>query len=558
LKSFIDPLIARIASTHAKRQYARFIHSANHARRIQERVLLNTIKRNADSEYGRRFHFDQIHRYADFVSRVPVQTYEDFRPYVQKVMDGQYSAMFGRGQRVRMFAMTSGSTDRPKYVPVTDGFLAEYRRGWNAFGVKALLDHREAILRNILQVVSPMDERRTHFGIPCGSISGLLAATQKRIVRKYYVTPADTAYIADPDARYYTIMRYAVPTDVSWMVTASPATLVKLARVAAQHADQLIRDIHDGTLNPPGEIPDRVSRSLMRNQAPDPATAARLQRVLDDHGHFYPRHFWNLAFLATWTGGTMALHLRDFPEYFGDIPVRDIGLLATEGRVSIPLNDGTPNGVLDVGGGLFEFLESGAEPEDQAAIRRCHELQEGCEYRVLMTTAAGFYRYDLGDYVRVHGMEGAAPIIEFLNRGEHASSITGEKLTEWQVTTAFAKCAGGLAKPVNCFVMCPRWDSPPHYRLYVEESDPLDEDFAQRFDDALSRINVEYASKRSSQRLGIVTIGRVPDGTLERIDSKKRAQRGTGNEQFKHRYLCSHPGDDAELSEISDASTTAA
>ncbi|MCH8966325.1 MAG: GH3 auxin-responsive promoter family protein [Planctomycetes bacterium] len=544
-RSFLDPLLVRVVVAHAQRQFKRFMRAAQTAVQTQERVLLAKIARCADSVYGREHQFSQIRSYQDFIDRVPVQTYDDLKPYVQRVMDGDVRAMFGRTEKVLMFAMTSGSTDKPKYVPVTTTFLREYRRGWNVFGIKALLDHPTGFLRSILQVVSPMDEHRTPLGIPCGSISGLLAATQKRLVRKYYVTPRETANISDPQARYYTIMRVAVPHDVSWMITASPATQLKLVRMAATHAQRLIRDVHDGTLRPPGDIPDSVRCALMANSQPDHETARRLTALVDKHGELLPKHYWKLAFLANWTGGTMGLHLRDFPHYFGETPVRDIGLLATEGRVSIPLEDGTPAGLLDAEGSFFEFIDADADEADADAVHRCHELVAGREYRVLLTTSAGFYRYDIGDHVRVVRMEGPAPVLEFLNRGARTSSITGEKLTEWQVTAAFERCCTALGLFVTNFVLAPCWADPPFYRLHIERQVQGCDRLADALDKELSTMNIEYGSKRSSRRLGPIVQNLLPPGTLAKFDVKQQHRHGAPNEQYKHQYLYTKPGDDA-------------
>jgi hypothetical protein len=532
------------------------MRAAQTAVRTQERVLQAKLARNADSEYGRKHGFSRIRSYRDFITRVPVQTYEDLSPYVKRVMAGDVRAMFGHGQRVLMFAMTSGSTDKPKYVPVTPAFLREYRSGWNAFGVKALLDHPEGFLRSILQVVSSMDERRTHFGVPCGSISGLLAATQKHLVRKYYVTPRQTGHISDPEARYYAIMRFAVPCDVAWGITASPATQLKLARAAARHAECLIRDIHDGTLRAPGEIAEPVQRALMPDSQPDRATAARLTALVEKHGELLPKHYWDLAFLANWTGGTLGLHLQNFPHYFGDTPVRDIGLLATEGRVSACLQDGSPAGVLDAGGSFFEFVDAEADASDALAIHRCHEVIPGREYRVLLTTSAGFYRYDIGDHVLVHGFEGQAPVLEFLHRGLHVSSVTGEKLTEWQVTAAFERCSGELGLPVSNFVLAPCWADPPFYRLHIEQSVQNTDRLVRLFEVELSAMNMEYGSKRSSGRLGPIVVNRLPSGTLAKLDAERMSGRGVSNEQYKHQYLYTKPGDDAVLAPAETAETT--
>lgn len=545
--SLADRLLGAGARHHAAALLRRFMRSARDAARVQERLLRRQLALDADSDFGRAHGFAKIQTYDEFVRSVPIQTYEDIRPYVDRVMAGDVNALLGRRQRVLMFAMTSGSTDQPKYVPVTRQVVKTTRRGWNVFGVKALLDHPAAVLRSLLQTVSPADERRTETGVPCGSISGLLGASQKRLVRKYYAVPSCVAMILDPEARYYTMMRFAVPKDVGFMVTASPATQLTLARSAESHAARLVRDVHDGTLSAPGEIPDAVAETLRRHLSPDPSTAARLDQSIRHCGALLPRHYWRLAFLANWTAGSMRLHLQDFPRYFGDAPVRDIGLVATEGRVSVCLRDGDPAGVLDVEGCFFEFVDAASGHGDSGTVYRCHELTVGAEYRVLMTTASGFYRYDIGDNVRVVRYEGLAPVIEFLNRGEYSSSITGEKLTERQVVLAFDRACRGLGTSITTFVIAPVWGEPPFYRLHVDQSARAVDSIADEMDRVLGEVNFEYASKRKSGRLGPIVVNVLTAGTLARHDADRQRERGSANEQFKHRYIYANPGDDAVL-----------
>ncbi|MCH8253705.1 MAG: GH3 auxin-responsive promoter family protein [Planctomycetes bacterium] len=545
--SLADRLLGAGARHHAAALLRRFMRAARDAARVQERLLRRQLALNADSDFGRAHGFAKIRTYDEFVQSVPIQTYEDIRPYVDRVMAGEVNALLGRRQRVLMFAMTSGSTDKPKYVPVTRQVVNTTRRGWNVFGVKALLDHPEAVMRSLLQTVSPADERRTETGVPCGSISGLLGASQKRLVRKYYAVPSCVAMVSDPEARYYTMMRFAVPKDVGFMVTASPATQLRLARSAESHAARLVRDVHDGTLSAPGEIPDAVTETLRRHLSPDPSTAARLDRSIRHFGALLPRHYWRLALLANWTAGSMRLHLQDFPRYFGDAPVRDIGLIATEGRVSVCLRDGDPAGVLDVEGCFFEFVDAASGRDDSGTVYRCHELTVGAEYRVLMTTASGFYRYDIGDHVRVARYEGLAPVIEFLNRGAYSSSITGEKLTERQVVLAFDRACRGLGTSITTFVIAPVWDEPPFYRLHVDQPARAVDSIADEMDRALGEVNIEYASKRKSGRLGPIVVNVLAAGTLARHDADRQHERGSANEQFKHRYIYANPGDDAVL-----------
>ncbi len=538
-----DRLRLAVAKSHARRMLNRMLRATENLRDKQTATLLEKVRRNASSEYGREHGFDKIKSVADFRRQIPITTYEDLKPYVEKVKSGDLGAMFGPGQTVHMFAKTSGTCDSPKYIPVTDHFLAEYRRGWNAFGVKVLMDHPGSFLRPIVQVASRMDEEYTSGGFPCGAISGLMAATQKRLVRRYYVVPPEVAYVAEARARYYSVLRFSIATNAAFVVTASPATQLRLARLGDEYAEQLIRDVRDGTIDNKFEIPDRIRSRLEAHLKPNPIEADRLESILDSTGHLLPKHYWNLGFLANWTGGTMGLYLRDFNKYFGDVPVRDIGLLASEGRMSIPIEDGSPSGILDVADNYFEFIPKDEYESSQPTVLGANELEEGQEYFILLTTSAGFYRYNIGDLVRVTGFYREAPLIEFLHKGQHTSSLTGEKLSEKQVVMAFENIAENYRYEGRNFVLAPKWDVVPYYLLHLESDHGLDTARAQVLADALDQrlcaINIEYDSKRSSGRLGPVRANLLPNRWLAEFDRVLSRRNRPANEQFKHRFLFS-------------------
>ena len=99
-----------------------------------------------------------------------------------------------------MFAMTSGTTNRPKTIPVTRESLQDYREGWTIWGIQAFDAHPEMIrkgLRPILQIASDWRESFTPAGIPCGAITGLTASMQSPLVRTTYCMPACGSRIKD-------------------------------------------------------------------------------------------------------------------------------------------------------------------------------------------------------------------------------------------------------------------------------------------------------------------------------------------------------------------------
>ena len=139
--------------------------------------------------------------------------------------------------------------------------------------------------------------------------------------------------------------------------------------------------------------------------------------------------------------------------------------------MTIPIEDGTAAGVLDVRHHYFEFIPEEQGDLEQPDTVEATDLIEGRNYFIVLTTAGGLYRYNISDLVRCVGFHGRAPLIEFLNKGAHYSSLTGEKLSEHQVIAAVeaAQRASGRAPAVVS--PCADWDDPPYYSLLIEESD---------------------------------------------------------------------------------------
>ena len=528
--------IAFAAGMHAARQRRAFLAAHGRTREAQDRLLQELLQAHAATRFGRDHGFDRIRDYGDFRAAVPVRSYEQLRPYIQRVLQGETDALIPPGEPVLMFSLTSGTTGEPKHIPVTARFLADIRRGWNVFGLSALRDHPAAWLRPILQISSSMRESDSPRGLPCGAISGLLAATQKRIVRRMYAAPQCAAEIRDPAAKYYTILRCAVRRNVGLITTANPSSAIQLVETGRAHLERLLRDIADGTVRPPGEPHEDVVQRLRFR--PDRKLARRIESAAGRDGALYPRHFWDPALLCLWTGGTVGLYLPRVRELFAGAAIRDVGLLASEGRFSIPLTDGTPAGVAEITSHFMEFIPAGQRNSKDPAVLRADELEVGGEYFLVVTNWAGLWRYDIDDRVRVTGRFGQSPIFEFLSRGLHTANITGEKITEHQVVEAMGRAAAEAGTQVRQFVLQGRFAQPPHYELRLErDTDGLGTRIAQCVDRHLGELNIEYRSKRESGRLGPVRFVSLPAGTLERTETENiRARRGR-SEQYKHQYL---------------------
>lgn len=488
----------------------------------------------------------------DFRKHMPVLTYEDHLPYMTRLLHGETSAMFGPGTRILMFAMTSGTTGEPKRLPITDELFREYRAGWRLWGAGVYGDHRELLSSNSLQLTSDWRRYTAPSGVPCGQISGLAAATRPKIAERIFMPPPVVARIHNTAAKHYTTLRLALASErIRMIVTANPSTLIELARRAGQHAESLVRDIYDGTLS--CDVPAEVRTALARRIGKRlPARARQLDRLIEQHGTLLPKHAWPaLSVLAVWTGGSVGVFTPKLFDLYGQAAVRDHGLSASEGRITIPLADGTSAGLLDFQHHYFEFIP--VEERDSAVpvVLEAHELEVGREYFVLLTSSGGLYRYDIHDVVRCTGFEGQTPYLEFLNKGKNFSSMVGEKISEYQAIQAVQQSFHELKLNIDTFTLAPVLAEKPRYVLLLEPHVPGDRaaELQKSVQLNLERVNEEYQEKCASERLLPVQIGIVPDGTWQEMRRSKTDARGN-YEEYKHPCLVNDLGYAARLNVI--------
>ena len=536
--------VGKIIARPIRRHLAAFEEATHDPQTVQKTLLARILAFQAETDFGRRHRFRDIRSVADFRRQLPIAGYDALEPYLARVRRGDLQALLA-DRRIHMFALTSGTTAARKYIPVTDQYLADYRRGWNIWGLQVYRDHRPVRLRPIVQLSGDWEEFRTEAGIPCGAVTGLTAVMQKRLIRWIYCVPAVVARVKDANAKHFLVLRLSLPHQAGMVIAANPSTLIQLARLGDQHKEELLRDLFDGTLSSQVDIPSEIRTTLARRlRRRCPERVRELEEIIRRTGSLYPKDYWpsHKMVLGNWTGGSVGAYLRQFPRYFGDTPVRDVGLIASEGRMTIPLTDGSPSGVLDITSHFFEFLPEEEADQPNPTVLEAHELEEGRSYFILPTTAYGLYRYHISDLVRVTGFHNRTPMVEFLSKGAHFSSITGEKLSEHHVTQAMATVLSHLDLDLAAYTLSPCWDdTQPYYELFVEQSDLANlnqgRQLAALLDRQLGRENIEYQSKRNSRRLGPVRLELLPSRAWQKWDSL-RLQRTHGTlDQYKRPCL---------------------
>lgn len=527
-----------------RRMARAFFARLHDPRGVQARLLRDLIALNADSDFSRRHGLSDVRSAADFRRRVPVADYDYFRPYIERLKRGDLRALLGPKNPLLMFALTSGTTSDSKFIPITRRFLDDYRRGWSVWGIRAYDAHPTLHRQNIVQLASDHDQFRTEGGLSCGNISGLVQAMQSPLVKTMYAVPDIVTKIKSPEAKYYTALRLALADSrIGMVMTANPSTVLQLAKLGDASKQELIRDIAAGTLSSRYEVAPAIRQKLGRRLARGGKERAReLEQIVRRTGHLYPRDYWPaLSLLAVWTGGSAGAYTPGLRQYYGGIPIRDHGLSASEGRMTIPFADVRSEGVLDIGSHYFEFIPEAEYDSDKPIVLEAHELAEGENYYILLTTSSGLYRYNIRDVVRCTGYEGGTPLLEFLNKGSHISSITGEKVSESQVVTALRRATVEMGVHLSHYTLTPVWGDPPGYRLLLEEPDLVAREIGQRLsalaDEYLQELNLEYGEKRRTGRLTAIAPIFLPGGSWTRFARSRQTKLGGSIEQYKHPCL---------------------
>ena len=384
----------------------------------QVRLLRQYLRANRDTEFGKKHAFSRLRTPADFRAAVPLRTFDDYGPYVDRIAGGETNVL--TRQPVRRLVPSGGSTRARKLVPYTADLQAEFNAAIGPW-VCDLFRRDPAFMAgpaywSVSPVVQcPADTNGSAVPVGFDDDSAYLGGAWGRLVGAAFAVPSAVRHVPDVETfRYVTLLCLLRAAELRLVSVWHPSFLTLLLDDLSPRFAELVRDVAGGTCTP--DVPPAVRAAL--TAAPQPRRAAALEGVgPKDLRGIWPR----LGLVSCWADAHAALHVDVLAARFPGVRVQPKGLISTEAFVSLPFAGLHP---LAVRSHFFEFLEDGG------AARLAHELERGGEYRVVVTTGGGLYRYALNDRVRVDGFVGRTPSVRFVGKEDHVSDLFGEKLSE--------------------------------------------------------------------------------------------------------------------------------
>lgn len=498
-----------------QRLWRPFLRQTRQPAEAQQRLLRTVLKQNKATRFGREHHFAEIRTPEDYAARVPIQSYEDLRPYIER-QEEQKTPELLAAQPV-MYARTSGTTGKPKYIPILAETISRYKQSQQIFSCC----HDSAIpgifSGKTLAFVSPAIEGRLPTGTPYGSMSGLIYQSMSRLLRKNYIVPPAVFECADHELKYLLIATFALAEGaITYIAGANPSTFLKIAEVINKLANLIIPAIESGELPGREKLDPATYRGLQAAFRKNPRRAHELKALFTAHPEITFGLLWpGLKAVSCWREGSCRVLLpalqRQLP---AGIPILELGYLSSECRGSMPVDSLRHMEVPTIHENYFEFVERNDWEAGNPRIRSLTQLELGQAYYVIITTQTGLYRYFMNDVVKVDGFYQATPTIKFLEKGAGATNITGEKLYENQVSEAVEAALKDEAWRPAFFMMVADPEQQTYF-FYLEASGANLTGFVEKLDVEISRRNLEYKSKRESGRLPPIEYRLLRSGTGE-------------------------------------------
>lgn len=454
----------------------------------QKNVLQRLLERNSSTAFGREHGLHKGMSVSEFQNVVPTRQFDEFRPWIEKMKQGQPNMLCA--DPVLAFEKTSGSTAAAKYVPFTAGLRAEFQEAVRAWMGDLFQRHPAAMRGPAWWLVSPLRHPREHSegGIPVGlpGDDEYLGRCERRIASWLWAVPPSVGMVQELDCSLDWTLRFLLQEPELRLISVWNPSLLLI--IWERFVDNRVKFLHQLET---GNGPEGPS-SLVSQLKAMPTRASRLR----SQSELFPKDVWpNLAVISSWADGEAAVDAAGTRQLFQGVVLQPKGLLATEGVVTIPWEDDAAAGVPALNSHFLEFVEP-----SNGAVRLVHELAEGCEYAVMLTTSGGLWRYRLGDLVRVEGRAGASPRLRWVGRCDDVCDLRGEKLNPQFVANVLQDCCEGFR------MLAPhREENLPHYILFTSGS------CEAGVVDAALQSNPHYAHARRVGQLGPVRVFRIRD-----------------------------------------------
>jgi hypothetical protein len=426
----------------------------NHPEDSQREVLQDLVTSAQYTEFGKKYNFSKLFSIKSFKKAVPLQEYDDLKPYIMRIMNGEQNILWNTP--IYWFAKSSGTTsDKSKFIPVSDESLQDCH-------YKAAKD-----VLTLYYAFNPDSDLLTGKGLVIGGSHNIHQLNEE-------VQYGDLSAVLLQNTPFWT----------SWIKTP------ELSIALMDEWEEKIEKLAEST----------IKENVTSISGVPTWTLVLFKRILELTGKDNMAQVWPSLELYMHGG----VSFKPYREQFNRLIGKKINYLemynASEGFIAaheIPGDDGM---LLFVDHGIFfEFMPVAEYGKSHPQTIGLREVELDKNYAPVISTNGGLWRYLLGDTIRFTSLKPYKIVVS--GRLKHYINAFGEELIVDNTDRAISIACEKTGAIVNDYTAAPIFfsdDSNGAHEWLIEfEKDPAHLDsFTKELDAALQSINSDYEAKR--------------------------------------------------------------
>ena len=420
----------------------------------QRNVLQHLVTQAQYTEFGRKYHFSRLFTVKDFKSRIPIHEYDDLKPYIKRMMEGEQNILWNTP--INWFAKSSGTTsDKSKFIPISDESLKDIHfKGskdvvsnyYKNFPDSDLLTGKSLVVGGSHQVYS-LDE-----DIQYGDLSAVLMQN----------TPFWGHWIRTPELRIALLDEWE-------------SKIEQLANTTVNENVTSLADVPTWTI-------------------------ILIKRILQISGKKTLKEVWPNLELYMHGGVSFTPYREQINKLIGE-PINYLEMYnASEGffaAQNMPDDEGlllyTDHGI------FYEFLPVEEYGKQNAKTIGLKQVELNKNYALVITTNGGLWRYLVGDTIQFTSLKPFK--IRVTGRLKHYMNAFGEEVIVDNADNAIAIASAKTNAIVKDYTAAPVFfteeNNGAHQWLIEFETPPEDiKLFTFELDEALKSLNSDYEAKR--------------------------------------------------------------
>jgi len=448
---------------------------------VQHDQLFHLLKMAQDTTWGKKYDFKNITTYKDFQDALPLQDYNDVKPFVDRLREGEKNLIWP--DEIKWFAKSSGTTnDKSKFIPVSQEALDEchFRGGKDVMYFNEQLYPENRIFKGKGLIIGGSHKinnfsNESYFG----DLSAILIENMP-FYAEFYRTPKMSIALLD-----------------NWEQ--------KLEQMA-------LATIKENVTNISG-VPSW--------------TLVLIKRILEITGKSDLMDVWPNLELFVHGGVNFAPYVDQYKALIKSPGMHYLETYnASEGFFGIQddANDSAMLLMLDYGI-FYEFIPMSEYGKPKPKVIGICDVEVGINYAIVISTNGGLWRYMIGDTIKFTQTHPHKFLIT--GRTRHFINAFGEELivenAEKALKTACEK-AGALINEYTAAPVYMKIDKQGAHEWLIEfEKEPENlEYFTYMLDEALKTVNSDYEAKRfNNYTLDMPIVKNVEKGTFHKwLDEK--------------------------------------